>query len=131
MKLIALLVILFLSFSLHAEVRCDINFPSTNQCAQINWTYGPFEDQLNSFIITIDNKSVVKTIKVIPWMVMSEGHAHGGRSVKMTTIGDLEFNIENAYFMGGMNGSWYLKVQLMDSSSKIIDEARYLVNLKK
>jgi hypothetical protein len=38
-----------------------------------------------------------------------------------------EFLIEKAYFMGGMDGQWFLKIQLNDANHSFIEEVRYLI----
>lgn len=111
------------------SIRCDINFSKSNTCVQIDWVYGPYLDQYNSLKITYSDSNLVNSINVIPWMVMSS-HEHGSRPVVLTKTGDREFLVEKAYFMGGMDGQWYLKIQLLDSSKFIIDENRYLINFK-
>ena len=113
-----------------ADDRCDVKFSKTSLCANIDWIYGPYLDQYNSAKISLSENDKVASIKVIPWMVMSN-HEHGSRPVVLTKTGDREFLIEKAYFMGGMDGSWFFKIQLNDSTNNLIEEARYLLEFKK
>lgn len=129
MKTIVVLMA-FISSMAMAQTRCDLNFKVTQLCAQIDWIYGPFLDQNNSLTISVNKNDAVKSIKVIPWMVMSEGHEHGSRPVKMSVTSELEYRIENAYFMGGMMGDWFLKVQLLDTNGKLLEEAKAPISFK-
>jgi hypothetical protein len=129
MSFFKVLILLFAvsSFtSSFADERCDVKFNTVAVCANIDWVSGPFLDQYNSAKISLSNNTQVSTINVIPWMVMSS-HEHGSRPVDLTKTGENEFLIEKAYFMGGMDGQWFLKIQLNDSNHSLIEEVRYLI----
>jgi hypothetical protein len=104
--------------------RCDLLLSKTSTCANFDWIYGPYLDQYNSLKITLSDNSNYKSLKVIPWMVMSS-HEHGSKPVTLTQTGANEYLVEKAYFMGGMKGEWYLKLQLLDDKNTIIDENRF------
>ncbi|MDO9183176.1 MAG: hypothetical protein Q7U04_12245 [Bacteriovorax sp.] len=127
--LITIFALISMNFTF-ADERCDVKFTKTSICANIDWIYGPYLDQYNSAKISLSENDKVVTIKVIPWMVMSN-HEHGSRPVVLTKTGDSEFLIEKAYFMGGMDGSWFFKIQLNDSTNNLIEEARYHLEFKK
>lgn len=112
-----------------ADDRCDMKFSKTSVCANIDWVYGPYLDQYNSAKISLSENNQVSSIQVIPWMVMG-AHEHGSRPVVLTKTGDREFLIEKAYFMGGMDGKWFFKVQLNDSKNTLIEENKYLIEFK-
>lgn len=63
-------------------------------------------------------------------MVMPS-HEHGSRPVVLTKLGDREYLAEKAYFMGGMDGQWFLKIQLLDADKINLEETRYLINFSK
>lgn len=129
MKLIiGLMTFLTLNLAFSSE-RCDLKFTQTSVCANIDWIYGPYLDQYNSAKISISENNTIGSIKVIPWMVMNS-HEHGSRPVVLTKTGDREYLIEKAYFMGGMQGQWFFKVQLNDLNNKLIEESRILVEFK-
>jgi len=107
------------------QIRCDVQFKN-NICAEINWTYGPFFDKYSSAVLLLNQ---ARQIKVIPWMVMDK-HEHGSRPVKLITLNPTEFKIDEMFFMGGMTGRWFLKIQLLDNKKNVIDEARYPVAIK-
>ena len=112
------------SLSVQADERCDVKFSQNNVCANVDWVYGPFLDQYTSAkIIHSENNNVV-TLKVIPWMVMAN-HEHGSRPVVLTKTSDREYLVEKAFFMGGMEGSWFFRIQLLDTNKKVLEEARY------
>jgi hypothetical protein len=127
-KIIILLISLS-SFSIFANDRCDVKFSKSSVCANIDWIYGPYLDQYSSAKITLSENDQVSAIKIIPWMVMGS-HEHGSRPVVLTQTGDREFLIEKAYFMGGMDGLWYFKIQLNNSNNTLIEESRYLIEFK-
>lgn len=114
---------------IQAQDRCDISFNNTAVCANIDWIYGPYLDQYSSAKISLTANTNVKSIKVIPWMVMS-GHEHGSRPIVLTKTGDYEYLVEKAYFMGGMVGTWYFKVQLFNQQNALLEENRYLIQFK-
>lgn len=130
MKLFKLAMLFFLTLLpliIFANDRCDLTFTKTNTCVNFDWVYGPFLDQYNSVKVSYQETIDVKSIKVIPWMVMQHGHEHGSRPVTMTKTGDREFLIDKIFFMGGMIGEWYLRVQLLDSKNVILEEQRQLI----
>jgi hypothetical protein len=129
LKKLFFIIAIVSSFTVFADERCDVKFSKTSLCANIDWIYGPYLDQYNSAKVSLSENDKVATIKVIPWMVM-RSHEHGSRPVVLTKTGDREYLIEKAYFMGGMEGSWFFKIQLNDSTNTMIDEARYLVEFK-
>lgn len=126
-----LLALAISSFSSAFAVdRCDVKFSKTSICANIDWIYGPYLDQYNSAKISLSENDLVDSIKVIPWMVMGN-HEHGSRPVVLTKTGDREYLIEKAYFMGGMDGLWFFKIQLNDSKKTLLEENRYLIEFNK
>jgi hypothetical protein len=129
-KTILLGLVLSLTTALSAEERCDVKFFKVSVCANIDWVYGPFLDQYNSLKISLTENDKASSVKIIPWMVMSDVE-HGSRPVVLTKIGDREFLIEKAYFMSGMDGQWFFKIQINDSKNMLIEEVRYLIEFKK
>ena len=116
--------------SLTAPLSCEqgeINFAQNNICAKINWLTGPTFNQLNTASISLSENKDLK-LKVIPWMVMN-AHEHGSRPVVMTSISPTEYLVEKIYFMGGMQGQWYLKLQLLNDQSIVLEEIRTPVSL--
>ena len=109
-----------------AEERCDVKFSQTNVCANIDWIYGPFLDQYTSAKISHSENNNVVSLKVIPWMVMAN-HEHGSRPVLLTKTSDREYLVEKAFFMGGMEGHWFFKIQLLDVNKKVLEESRYSI----
>lgn len=130
MKKIFLLSFLLFSFAKANEaIRCDLNFKKLSACAEIDWVYGPYLDQYTSFNVKYSENAAITSIKVIPWMVMKD-HEHGSRPVNMTKIGERDFLVDKAYFMGGMMGTWYIKVQLFNAQNQMIDEDKLPVTFK-
>ena len=128
MKIILLISTFLISKSIFADNRCDFSFPNNKVCAELNWVYGPFYDQENSFRVSLTNSTHFTAIKVIPWMVM-HGHEHGSGPVKMKAIGQNEFQIDNAHFIGGMMGDWFIRLQLLNGT-QVVEETRLKVEPK-
>lgn len=128
-SLVLTLILTFLSINIAiADENCGIKFEKTNVCANIEWIYGPYLDQYNSAKISLTNIENFTSIKVIPWMVMSS-HEHGSRPVTLTKTSDNEYLIEKAYFMGGMQGTWFFKVQLLKDTT-VLEEVRTAIQFK-
>lgn len=130
MKSLIFILLCVLSFTLSATENCQIKFPITNLCGKLTWIYGPYFDQYNSAKIEISDNSNVANIKVIPWMVMNH-HEHGSKAVILTKTADQEYLVEKAYFMGGMDGDWFFKIQLLDKNNMVIEEARTQIDFLK
>ncbi len=126
---IAIILTTFSSTNLFANDRCDLKFNKVNTCVNFDWVYGPYFDQYNSVKVSYDENLEITNLKVIPWMVMQHGHEHGSRPVVMTKTSDREFLVDKIFFMGGMMGEWYLRIQLLDSNNDILEEQRQLINL--
>ena len=123
------LCLLLMSFftKAYACEQGEINFAQNNICAKINWLTGPTFNQLNTASISLSENKDLK-LNVIPWMVMNV-HEHGSRPVVMTSISPTEYLVEKIYFMGGMQGQWYLKLQLLNDQSIVLEEVRTPVSL--
>jgi hypothetical protein len=121
-----LFVSLFVA-SVQACEQNEISFPKNNVCAKLNWISGPAFDQFNS--ATVHTSETNLKLNVLPWMVMSGGHEHGSRPVLLTTVAPGEYLVEKIYFMKGMQGSWFLKLQLLNDNKEIVEEVRTLVEL--
>ena len=116
------------STSLMACESGEISFPQSDLCAKVEWLQGPNYNQFNSIEISLNKESTYK-LNIIPWMVMSEGHEHGSRPVKITATSSTHYIVEKIYFMGGMMGDWYLRFQLLNADNSVLEEVRTLVEL--
>lgn len=105
----------------------EISFPENKVCATVSWISGPVLNQFSSANIHISETHL--KLNVIPWMVMNNGHQHGSRPVSTTVISPNEYLVEKIYFMGGMMGDWFLKMQLVDDQNNIIEEVRKKIEL--
>ena len=126
-----LLLFVFLSSFTSALFACEpgeVSFAKTNLCAKISWITAPAFNQYTSAAISLNENTDLK-LNVIPWMVMSGGHEHGSRPVVITSSSPTDYLIEKIYFMGGMKGEWYLKMQLLNDKKEVVEEVRTLVAL--
>lgn len=119
----------FLSFftSAYACEQGEISFPQNKVCATVSWITGPTLNQFNSTSIHVSKTNL--KLNVVPWMVMDGGHEHGSRPVSITNVSPSDYLVEKLYFMGGMHGEWFLKLQLVDAEKKILEEVRTKVEL--
>lgn len=111
---------------------CDLEMKKTKLCANVTWVTQPIENQFLSAKVVFQNTESeleqIGSFKFLTWMVMP-GMEHGGRPLKVTQASAFEYLLEKIYFMGGMSGSWYLKAQVFNKNSQLIEEARYEVQL--
>ncbi len=123
------LTLLLLSFftKAHACDQDEIKFIENGICAKINWIIGPTYNQFNEIQVILSENNNFR-LNVIPWMVMS-AHEHGSRPIVMTVITPTDYLIEKIYFMGGMQGLWYLRFQLLNEQNIVLEEVRSLVSL--
>ena len=123
------LALMFVSFftKAYACEQGEINFVKNNICARVDWVKGPSINEFNTVVVNLSEDKDL-TLNVIPWMVMM-GHEHGSRPVAIKAVTPRDYLIEKIYFMGGMNGQWYLKLQLLNDKKEVIEEVRSPVNL--
>lgn len=126
-----ILLFVFLSSFTSALMACEpgeVQFVKNNLCAKLSWLTAPAFNQYSSVAVSINENTDLK-LNVIPWMVMTGGHEHGSRPVVITNSSPTDYLIEKIYFMGGMKGEWYLKLQLLNAEKVVIEEVRTLVEL--
>ena len=105
----------------------EIAFPKSQLCSKLTWITGPSLNQFNSVSVHISETNL--KLNVIPWMVMMGGHEHGSRPVALTRVSPNDYLIEKIYFVGGMQGSWFLKLQLLNDKKEVVEEVRTLVSI--
>ena len=125
----AVLIVIILNFftSAFACVQDEISFPQNKVCASLNWVSGPNLNQYNS--VAVHTSETNLKLNLVPWMVMSNGHEHGSRPIIMTTVTPVDYLFEKIYFMGGMSGEWFLKLQLVNEQKVVVEEVRVKVDL--
>ncbi len=123
------LALMFVSFftKAYACEQGEINFVKNNICARVDWVKGPSINEFNTVVVNLTEDKDL-TLNVLPWMVMM-GHEHGSRPVAIKAVTPRDYLIEKIYFMGGMNGQWYLKLQLLNDQKVVVEEVRMPVNL--
>lgn len=105
----------------------DINFVKNDICARVDWVKGPSINEFNTVVVNLSEDKGL-TLNVLPWMVMM-GHEHGSRPVAIKAVSPRDYLIEKIYFMGGMNGQWYLRLQLLNDQKVVVEEIRTPVKL--
>lgn len=106
----------------------EIGFSGNNVCAKVEWQNTPVFNQYINATVTLKNNENY-TLNVIPWMVMAMGHEHGSRPVVMTAVSPSDYLVEKIYFMGGMKGDWFLRLQLLNDKKQVVGESRMKVEL--
>lgn len=111
------------NFSLSQSVVYE--FQKSNYSFSIDWTEGPLKGE-SKFILRTWNKTtgtlsgpfkdVPNTLHIFLWM---PSMGHGSSPVKITKLGDGEYEVSNVYFI--MGGAWQIKFQIL-SSGKVVDE---------
>jgi hypothetical protein len=132
MKIFLITILSFITLNTYAS--CPIHFDGTGLCAKFEWTYGPVLDEKSHFKITfwelgdIDQTefSPEYEIDIFSWMIMANGHSHGGPGLTWNEISPGVFESKDArFFMGRMKGSWQVKIFLKEGglvqSEKAID----------
>lgn len=121
MKNIILFLLMAISFNVSADCKQEII--DYGFCSEITWLHGPYDGQTSSFVIEFKNSNneVINLdssyhVDIFSWMVMSNGHSHGGP--RMTNeLNEGQYLVEDArFFMGRMNGYWLVKVHLSNES---------------
>lgn len=126
--LLALFLFTISIFSLACPESAQLK--NYNACVKIQWNYGPYINQYNEILVTLDAIDPTRPIqndeiKIFPWMIMNH-HEHGSRPVIQTKLRENEYKVEKIYFMGGMQGTWQIRVQHLNAG-KLIEEVRHNV----
>ena len=63
------------------------------------------------------------TVKTYAWMVMDNGHSHGGAKMTLKEVVPGLFTVDDAkFFMGHMKGYWLVRIDLMDGQNLVSRE---------
>jgi hypothetical protein len=133
MKFLTLVFLTFAASFAHAD--CPMSFATEGLCAKIEWTKGPQAGVPSAFRLTFwkesDNTAAdpKKTLFIKTWMEMANGHDHGGPKVKLVKIQTGQYEVNDLKLFGGMKGTWFLLLQLLDGETKV-EEIKYAVDLK-
>lgn len=132
-----LVLAISLIVSTMASAHCPIEFKTENLCASLTWQNPPKLDVNNTFTVKFwqkgDHNHVgmepKNTLKMKTWMVMDNGHSHGGAAITWNELEEGVYIVENAkFFMHGMKGHWEIKIELFEEQ-KLIESNAVLVDL--
>jgi hypothetical protein len=130
MKLLLVTILSFLA--VNASANCPIDFDNTGLCAQLEWTQGPVLNQKSHFKVTFWEKNDVNQTQISPkfdvdifsWMIMDNGHSHGGPALTYNEVTPGVFISKDArFFMGRMKGSWQVKIVLEEGNLVLSEKA--------
>lgn len=132
-----LIGLLSLVISVSVSAHCPIEFKSENLCASLEWKNPPKINVNNSFKLMFWENGDQNHVPTEPkadlnlktWMVMANGHSHGGAAMTWSEIEEGVYEVNDAkFFMHGMKGHWEIKVQLLDNGD-LVEENTVKVNL--
>ncbi|MFG1493550.1 hypothetical protein ABMA75_08300 [Halobacteriovorax sp. ZH4_bin.1] len=108
------LIVLVITASIMA---CPYEIDTQNLCVDIEWTNGPFDGKPSAFeAIVYDKQSGERVspedLKVYVWMMMANGHQHGGPAISWSFDEDQLINGNAKFFMGHMKGYWQVRFEL-------------------
>jgi len=115
-----ILVSLITLLSVNVLAHCPMYFETENLCASLEWTNGPAYNVESGFEVAFWEKgdhshtlvSPSADVSFRPWMIMANGHAHGGPAMTWQEVELGLFEINDARFIGGMNGYWQVLVKV-------------------
>lgn len=117
-------LIFALLLSLSSLAHCPIEFKTEGLCAELTWLKGPFLNVESTFEVKFWQKGsghVYQTPKnevdLYSWMIMDNGHSHGGPMISWTQTEEGVFLVEDArFFMMGMKGFWNVVISTKDEN---------------
>ena len=131
-----ILILIFVTF--HAHAHCPLDFKAADLCAKITWVNGPFLGSTSHMELNFWEKSDSSHAPISPafdvniysWMVMANGHSHGGPKFQSVEITPGIFETKDVrFFMGRMQGYWLIKIDLSENGN-IISAAESEVSFK-
>lgn len=123
-KLILMLVI----FSQMTWANCPMSFKEVNLCADLTWVQGPVLNQTSHFQVKFWDKldesqtalSPAYDVEIYTWMIMANGHNHGGPGITVNEVLPGIFESKDArFFMGRMQGYWQVRVDIFENQKVI------------
>ncbi len=133
-----IIIILLSLFSLDVLAHCPITFKSTNLCADITWLDGPYDGKTSQMEVVFwesgdhshEPVSPEFDVKIYSWMVMNNGHSHGGPKFSSQEVLPGVFQAKEVrMFMGRMKGFWQIKIDL-SQNNKVFSSGAKRVKLK-
>lgn len=126
----AFILFLALSLNVFSEANCPLEFSSENLCAELTWIDGPYLNEESTFEVRFWNKfnpgklvSPQNEVEMYSWMIMDNGHSHGGPAISWTEESEGLFMVEDArFFMMGMKGYWNIVIRTLDESGSEIQK---------
>ena len=119
-------------------VYCPLDFKEQDICAEIKWLEGPKLNEKSKFSVTFwrkddHNLSAIDPgfdVKIYSWMMMDNGHHHGGPKMTAEKKSVGVWQVDDArFFMGGMKGHWLIRVDLIQEA-ELVERAFEKVTFK-
>lgn len=127
-----LLILSTFLVSLNLFAHCPMKFEDTNLCADLVWVNGPVLNKTSHFQIHFweegdESHTPVSPqfdINIYSWMVMDNGHSHGGPKLTWAEVAEGFFESKDArFFMGRMKGYWQVRIDLIQNGSVFAQES--------
>lgn len=122
MKLVILSTIFVLSFSIRTAFGQCLDRQYSEEvcfdfeegvCATMKWLDGPVLNKKSSFQLILNEPLKESNIKIYTYMLMDNGHHHGGPKMSFNEITPGVYQSNDArFFMGHMKGCWEVRVEL-------------------
>ena len=130
---------IFLIFStIEIQAACDLDFKKSNICGRVEWVDGPWLGEKSHFEVTMYRKGDISELPVdqqvdfhlYSWMVMDNGHSHGGPKMTYRKIRAGVYEVRDArFFMHGMKGFWEIRADLK-RYGRTMETAAFRVNFE-
>lgn len=124
-----LVFVSFLLMSVNSFSHCPIEFKEINLCGAVTWIDGPYDGKVSKFQVNFWEKgdqyhepiSPAYDIDIYSWMIMENGHSHGGPQMSYQEVSQGIFEVNDArFFMGGMRGFWEVRIELFNDLNQSI-----------
>ena len=104
--------------SVQSWAACDFNFEKNKVCGKLEWIDGPYLGEKSHFEVKMYRKGDLSESPIdaqvdfhfYGWMVMDNGHSHGGPKMTYRRVRPGVYEVRDArFFMHGMQGYWEIR----------------------
>lgn len=117
--------------------KCPMDFVGTGLCGDVEWIDGPHFGRVSHFKLVFWNRDDVQKTPVSPnyeveiysYMIMCQGHNHGGPQMNWQEVSDGVFEVRDARFIYMENGYWEVRVDLNERAQlNLVSRANLKIN---
>lgn len=107
-----------------AQAACELSFPQTNLCADVNWSQGPVVNQASALQLKFDRAFAPYKFKIDVWM---PSMGHGSRPVVMRSVDDVTLDVTQIWFT--MRGHWLVRGFILNDAGAVVEKAEAEIRL--